>query len=399
MPKPSKAKQLINDLRSQGFSHERILDTLDRMRDQNSISSRVFQEAKAWVLGEKAIEASLSKKASPVSEVAELLNLAQNSTTVPFTPMKALPEKGVGGYASQTERTARILSKLQGPTGGGGEPIPIPLTKAEQAGRDFLDQIARATIRQPKLLPPAPEVSGSTVDFGMNWNPRPPQDPAPFMPGLDAERVSVPVAEAVAKVARKSRAERGLASMLAASGLEGEGTMLQRGMAKLLQKLGAEGTVVAGRRAGMLGKAAQVGLGAAIKHPVMSGLNALTMIPLALSAGKGIVNGLSEAVTGEDAIGNTSFDTVQRLEEEARRADLRRQMVQENRARVLAQNTMSLMQNAPDVAAQILAGRRLPRGGVVIGGTPRVDLMQEMAGQMADGSFRRPDPLAELTGG
>lgn len=197
----------------------------------------------------------------------------------------------------------------------------------------------------------------------------------------------------------EARKLKGLASMLAASGLEGEGTMLQRGMAKLLQKLGAEGTVVAGRRAGMLGKAAQVGLGAAIKHPVLTGINALTMIPLSLSAGKGVVNDLSRTVTGEDAIGNTSFDTVQRLEEEARRADLRRQMVQENRARVLAQNTMSLMQSAPDVAAQILAGRRLPKGGVVIGGTPRVDLMQEMAGQMADGSFRKPDPLAELTGG
>jgi hypothetical protein len=53
----------------------------------------------------------------------------------------------------------------------------------------------------------------------------------------------------------EARKLKGLASMLAASGLEGEGTMLQRGMAKFLQKLGAEGTVVAGRRAGMLGKA------------------------------------------------------------------------------------------------------------------------------------------------
>ena len=197
----------------------------------------------------------------------------------------------------------------------------------------------------------------------------------------------------------EARKLKGLASMLAASGLEGEGTMLQRGMAKLLQKLGAEKIVRKGEFAGVMGKAAKVGLRAAIKHPVLTGINAITMIPLALSAGKGIVNGLSSAVPGEDAIGNASFDTVQRLEEEARRADLRRQMVQENRARVLAQNTMSLMQNAPDVAAQILAGRRLPRGGVVIGGTPRVDLMQEMAGQMADGSFRKPDPLAELTGG
>jgi len=206
-----------------------------------------------------------------------------------------------------------------------------------------------------------------------------------------------------------------IAQILAASGVENPG-LLQKGAAGLMEMLGLgeaalptsgpllskRGFVAQAVGKGVRGavKHPMKGVRGAVKHPVMAGLNALMMAPLMGDAMKGAVNSVGRGLTGEDVIGGaTSFDEVMKLEQKQRKAALRRKIAQENRARVLAQNTMSLVQNAPNVAAQVMAGRRLPRGGMVIGGQPRLDLMQELAGQMADGKFKDTDALSELTQG
>lgn len=51
-------------------------------------------------------------------------------------------------------------------------------------------------------------------------------------------------------------------------------------------------------------------------------------------------------------------------------------------------NVARLAAMAPDVYSQVLAGRRIPRGGVVIGGTPRIDLMEDLASSMSQGRFQ-----------
>jgi len=45
-----------------------------------------------------------------------------------------------------------------------------------------------------------------------------------------------------------------------------------------------------------------------------------------------------------------------------------------------------------------MAGRRLPKGSVVLGGVPRQDLMRELAASMDSGRYAQPDPLSDLMG-
>jgi len=70
----------------------------------------------------------------------------------------------------------------------------------------------------------------------------------------------------------------------------------------------------------------------------------------------------------------------------------------------------SIMRNAARLAAanphlygEVMAGRRLPQGAVVFGGEPRVDLMQQLATEMAMGEYPREVPpdeqLSQFLGG
>jgi hypothetical protein len=65
-----------------------------------------------------------------------------------------------------------------------------------------------------------------------------------------------------------------------------------------------------------------------------------------------------------------------------------------------AQNIMRLAVSNPDLVNQLLAGRRLPKGSVVIGGEPRVDIIQELARNMSTGQYSEPtiDPIRALMG-
>jgi len=55
----------------------------------------------------------------------------------------------------------------------------------------------------------------------------------------------------------------------------------------------------------------------------------------------------------------------------------------------IQRNLMNLQNQAPDLYASVAAGRRLPQGGIVIGGSPRQDLLNELGRAMADGRFSR----------
>jgi len=63
----------------------------------------------------------------------------------------------------------------------------------------------------------------------------------------------------------------------------------------------------------------------------------------------------------------------------------------------IAKNAARLAAANPQLYNEVMAGRRLPQGAVVLGGRPRVDLMEELAMSMAGGQFQKPaDPNAEL---
>jgi hypothetical protein len=71
----------------------------------------------------------------------------------------------------------------------------------------------------------------------------------------------------------------------------------------------------------------------------------------------------------------------------ARQEQLRRRMLA-SAARLAAVD--------PHLYNQILAGRRLPEGARVFGGQPRVDLMEQLAYEMASGQYEQPQPEQDL---
>lgn len=103
---------------------------------------------------------------------------------------------------------------------------------------------------------------------------------------------------------------------------------------------------------------------------------------MAAGAGEAVVDPFKRLLTGT-GIGELSSDTQLHLQEQ--RDEAAWQIEQKNREveEIARMNEQRLMQVAPDLANQILAGRRLPQGALVLGGRPRTDLMREFARQMA----------------
>jgi len=108
-------------------------------------------------------------------------------------------------------------------------------------------------------------------------------------------------------------------------------------------------------------------------------------IPLGLLAAEGVRGG-AKAVKEEF----TGFD--KDLKAEARR--MRYQASQQMKARrlqqAMADNMMRLAAANPQLYNQLLAGRPLPQGAVVIGGGQRSDFLESVAYQMATGGFGNP---------
>lgn len=95
---------------------------------------------------------------------------------------------------------------------------------------------------------------------------------------------------------------------------------------------------------------------------------------------------------GGELAGNIRDDFSDRLLniERAKTAALKKRRIAQSLAASIArQNEMTtsanlnfLRQNAPEVHDAVLAGRRLPQDAVVLGGTPRQDLLSELARNM-----------------
>lgn len=84
-------------------------------------------------------------------------------------------------------------------------------------------------------------------------------------------------------------------------------------------------------------------------------------------------------------------ERAQILRTQAMRAEYERLQTDANRS------AARLAAMAPDIYNSILAGRRLPKGAMVLGGQPRTDLLAELAMRMAKGEFQEPaNPLDGL---
>lgn len=81
---------------------------------------------------------------------------------------------------------------------------------------------------------------------------------------------------------------------------------------------------------------------------------------------------------------------------QARQMALEHQVRMEGLRRRMGQNLARLAALAPDVYNQVAAGRRLPKDAVVIGGRPRMDLLEQLSLGMSEGSFQEADPGEEL---
>jgi hypothetical protein len=80
---------------------------------------------------------------------------------------------------------------------------------------------------------------------------------------------------------------------------------------------------------------------------------------------------------------------IQKGQDALRQREMMRQAQAASYEDAIGRNLRSLQQSAPDLYASVAAGRKLPQGGVVIGGAPRQDLLNELGRAMSDGRFSR----------
>jgi len=119
------------------------------------------------------------------------------------------------------------------------------------------------------------------------------------------------------------------------------------------------------------------------KGAKVAGLGALALLGTSLASRKAQEMG---GVTTEqlmnkalfDMMGDTRQSNIAGLVEQAKR-ETYQDSIQQNLARI--------QQHAPDLYLSVAAGRRLPTGAVVLGGTPRQDLLNDLGRAMADGRF------------
>ena len=127
------------------------------------------------------------------------------------------------------------------------------------------------------------------------------------------------------------------------------------------------------------------------KHPFLSGLGIAGAAGLAGEAGRTLRAGARESFTGKSIT-----DTMDKFERD--QAFQQRQMAQQAQydmvQQELARNAARLAAANPHLYNQIMAGRRLPQGAVILGGNPRTDLMEEIAGGMASQQqMQQPGPM------
>lgn len=158
----------------------------------------------------------------------------------------------------------------------------------------------------------------------------------------------------------------------------------------------------AGRRAGMA-----VGgvVGALPKMPLPSARNPLVRFGLRygknIGGMRGGLMGLG-ALAGGALVGKIMQARAEGSEFELQRQEDMRRSARQDMLNLLGRkehkqalqmniddNLAQLQQKAPDLYMSVAAGRRLPQGAVVIGGTPRQDLLQQLGMSMSNGDFNQ----------
>jgi hypothetical protein len=108
---------------------------------------------------------------------------------------------------------------------------------------------------------------------------------------------------------------------------------------------------------------------------------------LGLSAGIPLAGSAMDFIQSLDLTGKQMDADVRAKRAQEDIADIA--IAREKRMRQLRrENIARVAQSMPDVYNQVSAGRRLPKGSVVIGGKPRTDLLQELADRMIGGGFQ-----------
>ena len=128
---------------------------------------------------------------------------------------------------------------------------------------------------------------------------------------------------------------------------------------------------------GLLGTLGKNVLGIAREAPISSALNVALMA-------EPVVGGATDFVSGLDLFGGQA----QKMTEARRKEEDLQDMIRARDQRMRKLRMVNLQRVAatnPDVYNQVAAGRRLPRGAVMIGGRPRTDLLAELADALARG--------------
>jgi hypothetical protein len=116
------------------------------------------------------------------------------------------------------------------------------------------------------------------------------------------------------------------------------------------------------------------------EHPVIAGLSALGAVGLGSEVVPPVVRGVHR-----DWSNHTVAEARKELESEKDMQAIgeSHRLRQESVERELAKQSARLAAANPHLYNQIMAGRRLPQGAVILGGNPRTDLMEQIAGGMA----------------
>ena len=104
--------------------------------------------------------------------------------------------------------------------------------------------------------------------------------------------------------------------------------------------------------------------------------------------GAPIARGLTDTITGRQA--NKDLSTLESGMVDYKE-DLLYKLQKAREKEEVERNMMAVQKASPHLYNQVMAGRRLPQGSVVLGGQPRQDLMEELATHM--GSLPDPDPV------
>jgi molybdopterin synthase catalytic subunit len=118
-------------------------------------------------------------------------------------------------------------------------------------------------------------------------------------------------------------------------------------------------------------------------RPALVGLGALAGIG-AIATGAGLVRQRMQKDRTEAAL--MDFYDSQRRDALAQQVE---QVKRQSLERSIDQNLRNVALFEPAIYTAVSAGRKLPQGAVVLGGEPRVDLLQELGRSMAEGQFRQ----------